>query len=566
MRVFYSFLPFFLFMQSAIGVPVSKQPIRNITGSGTPFVVPSDASQAFKIIIRGQHFGTSATQPSDLMCRVKIPDFEAALAGPTGPARVINDTAIECTLSGYLTYGEYGIAVESASHSDPSKHSWWSSGTAAVQFRNLIEATPDKRPYMNDEIKQAELLVAINIGAIRVFPETSAFKTFKICGELTSNRSAVNDNGPNPYLSSDAVLDPSLEGLPLLPCRTLELPNVTSGADMGDDLGHDGLYDTSILSLEFDASALSKLHKSIPAANIKISITLGEDYTLLSKYRRFSIAPSSGVLKGQSTTVVCHKRRMVRVNGEPWVGVGFYVAETIGYADSKHNFIATPEIAKQTIHELAREGMSQIMPYGLDAVSAEVRADIVSFMDKNLSSKVMFDMPLVADVVGLLNSTIGSQNYTEHWNNIKSKVASVRHSPSLLGYYICDDCNNAGSFPPKKMALFYEALKNLDPYHITIGAPWMAPWSIYQYGDDAGALSLDYPQVENYHPDPAYHRNRDERARAGMFWEPIANSPPMYILTGFTDDARNATEPWPPILEYTLSWLGAIQFGAVSFL
>jgi len=115
------------------------------------------------------------------------------------------------------------------------------------------------------------------------------------------------------------------------------------------------------------------------------------------------------------------------------------------------------------------------------------------------------------------------------------------------------------------MAQLYVAIKALDPYHIIIGAPWQVPWSLSQYGDDAGALSLDYLQVENYVPAPGYHVGWDERMRSGMFWEPIANSPPMYLLSGFSaPDGIKEIEPWPPVLESTLSWLGAMQFGAVS--
>jgi hypothetical protein len=131
---------------------------------------------------------------------------------------------------------------------------------------------------------------------------------------------------------------------------------------------------------------------------------------------------------------------------------------------------------------------------------------------------------------------------------------------------ICDDCNNADSFPPKKMAQLYVAIKAIDPFHVVIGAPWARPWSLYQYGDDAGQLSLDYAQVENYHADPARHAGWDERIRAGMYWEPIANSPPAYILEGDDPDSgrANGRTVLPPALESTLSWLGAIEFGAAN--
>ena len=74
----------------------------------------------FTVIVRGTNFGTPQDQPSDLICRIKVPDYEVPLKDETGPATVINDIAIACTLVGYSTSGTYGIAVESASHSDPA--------------------------------------------------------------------------------------------------------------------------------------------------------------------------------------------------------------------------------------------------------------------------------------------------------------------------------------------------------------------------------------------------------------------------------------------------------------
>merc|ERR1712028_14678 len=209
--------------------------------------------------------------------------------------------------------------------------------------------------------------------------------------------------------------------------------------------------------------------------------------------------------------------------------------------------------------------MTQIMPYDFATFNNIDLKRATDFMDNELNSSIKFDMHLVFETMRILNSTVGDANYTKAWNELVAKVNLVRTSSSLLGYYICDDCDNAQIFPPAKMAQLYVAIKALDPYHIIIGAPWQVPWSLSQYGDDAGALSLDYLQVENYVPAPGYHVGWDERMRSGMFWEPIANSPPMYLLSGFSaPDGIKEIEPWPPVLESTLSWLGAMQFGAVS--
>ena len=76
-----------------------------------------------------------------------------------------------------------------------------------------------------------------------------------------------------------------------------------------------------------------------------------------------------------------------------------------------------------------------------------------------------------------------------------------------------------------------QAIKAYDPFHVILGAPWASPWALFAFGESVGSLSLDYAQVENYFPDPASHLG-DARIRAGMVFEPIANSPPSYLLDG----------------------------------
>ena len=114
-----------------------------------------------------------------------------------------------------------------------------------------------------------------------------------------------------------------------------------------------------------------------------------------------------------------------------------------------------------------------------------------------------------------------------------------------------------------------QAIKAYDPFHVILGAPWASPWALFAFGESVGSLSLDYAQVENYFPDPASHLG-DARIRAGMVFEPIANSPPSYLLDGaggLASEGPHITggklwEPAPAQLESTLSWLGAMSFGA----
>ena len=112
----------------------------------------------------------------------------------------------------------------------------------------------------------------------------------------------------------------------------------------------------------------------------------------------------------------------------------------------------------------------------------------------------------------------------------------------------------------------------MDPFHVSVGAPWAQPWAVYTFGESGGALSLDYAQVENYHSAPGSHLN-DDHIRTGMVFEPMANSPPIWVLQSGFDPASNDTatpgaggapQPqarhWPAKTEQALCWIGAMTF------
>ena len=48
---------------------------------------------------------------------------------------------------------------------------------------------------------------------------------------------------------------------------------------------------------------------------------------------------------------------------------------------------------------------------------------------------------------------------------IERNVALLKDHPALLGYYICDDCGSG-----VKMAPGYNTIRQLDPFHLTVGA------------------------------------------------------------------------------------------------
>ena len=111
--------------------------------------------------------------------------------------------------------------------------------------------------------------------------------------------------------------------------------------------------------------------------------------------------------------------------------------------------------------------------------------------------------------------------------------------------------------------------KKIDPFHITLGAPWTSPWSTSAWSEAGGSLVLDVCQVENYLPAPSYligGGNDASKNRIGMAFEPMINSPPMYLLDSYPGSAynRKGNKSYPAVLEASLSWMAAITYGAVS--
>eukprot|EP00941_MAST-03F_sp_MAST-3F-sp1_P006346 g6346.t1 len=559
---------FFVVATNALG-----QHTAIVDGIAEPYLLPTDlASRNFTVIVSGSGFGTRAKQPSDLVCHAKVAGWGFArpsIHKAKGPAIVLNDNKIQCTFTGLNVEGPGGITVESDSHSNPAKKIWWSHGSAKVEFRTLVKATPDRRPYLSDEVMKAELLLAVDREAISRISLTSEAKTIEICATLEPS------SLKNPMLPQEFLLPHNLIGLELLPCTELQLDEIVGGdghlhwssmqtaeATVGTNAYTNS---TVVFSVPFNQTALRLLPESVTAAEVAIRTKIGS-FEVDTKRRVFAVASSKKLSAKQGFTTVDHRRRMIRYNDKPWIGVGFY------YSHLMHD--ANISLSIERMREHAYQGLTQVMPYGLDTVSEIERKQFVDALDemtdKTGDSKMLFDFPLVEYVEKICKSQIGSSNYTSAWNDLKSKVESVKQSKSLLGYYICDDCNT-NSFPPLCLAQVYQVMKAMYPYHILIGAPWAEPFSLYSFGEDVGLLAFDYGQVENYHPNPG-HTLGDGKIRIGNFFEPIANSPPSYLLQGLGGNPKQGPPIWngkygvpaPPVLEETLSFLGAMTFAGAN--
>jgi hypothetical protein len=559
-------------LPSTLAAASPPQIVRNMTGVATPYYVAANTKTPSQFVVRGTNFGRPEDQPEDLRCRAKFTYFSAGdnathplgANGSMGPAKVLNDTAILCTGMGpSLPGGRAGIAVESPSHSDPKKKIWWSHGVADAVYSTLVEVTPDRRPYLSNETSDARLLVALDLRAVAGLGlGASAYRSVELCAELRPAR-------PNPMLPSRFELDASLDGLDMLPCRVVDFDEARTLGAGGLGAAAGGFEDGAVFALPFDPAALAKLPEQVAAAVVRVRATLrgdgGRTLEMLPMDRRFAVAPASQLRPGQGVSTVDHARRMVRFNGEPWLGAGFYLSSSFVDRLQKPPKPTPASMAsgKRALAAWDHEGLTQVMSYELPALPPAERADVLAFMEKDLGARIKFDYMIVAQVKKVLASEPGTANFTAAWREVEAAVAVVRDHPALLGYYICDDCNQPEIFPPLKMSQLYGALKALDPFHVTLGAPWMNPWALFVFGESAGYLSLDYAQMENYRPFPADHvTTRDALARAGMLWEPVANSPPGYVLQGDSEDGKKPGHLFPAQLEATLSWLGAVQFGA----
>ena len=428
-------------------VGCSAHPQRNVTGVASPYYLPSDAAVLWEVVVRGEGFGTPAEQPSDLTCVAKGSDW-ALLPGhgddgaggvqfywPNGTATVLNDTAVRCMLPGALTEGKISIAIESPSNADPAKHVWWSSGTSAAERVTMLEVTPGKRPYLSNETSDFELLVWPDLRALPAGGPPSV--DVVVCATLQPSELKNPYRGLIPEAFAASDLPASLAGLEVVPCTTL-----TFSADATRE-------SVRARSLPFAASAASKIPSHVDAV-LNVTVVVGGS-TLVAKLRRFSVAPVAGIgVAPGSVVTVDHRRRMLRTGGEqaPWLGVGFY-ATVWGEYLKPGGTVGTLQDGLDVFTELAQHGVTHVQPYGMEGLNATDLALVVAHMEKH---GIMFGFSVVAAAMALHVSEPGSSNFTTAWSQLEAAVESVRDSPSLLGYYLCDDCNQADKFPPFKQA------------------------------------------------------------------------------------------------------------------
>jgi hypothetical protein len=266
-----------------------------------------------KLIVRGAGFAVTSHHA---VCRVtNLPGAAVSFDSHVVPATVLNATALTCTPAAVHSEGLGSLSV--------SMDNKTFFGDAPLRFQPLFTVALDRRPYLAET--RGHILVDLGGRAASAEwrQEAQAMLSTGGGGGCSSNASI----GPHQLgtwahssLSSTApatAFEFNLEGLPTT------------------------LVGTLVLSIE------------CPAAGVR-----------LTKYREFQRYPPPAVTGGGSTSQVDHSRAGLLVDGEPWLGIGWYYSlldmalYEPGYA---------PDCAK--IAELAAKGVNQLMIYSLaDAV------------------------------------------------------------------------------------------------------------------------------------------------------------------------------------------------------
>lgn len=102
----------------------------------------------------------------------------------------------------------------------------------------------------------------------------------------------------------------------------------------------------------------------------------------------------------------------------------------------------------------------------------------------------------------MANAIVNTHESGFPMENLISNITLIKDHPALWGYYICDDCCKGFDFL-WELAWVYDAIKRIDPYHLTAGFAECGELHAFQEPH----LSLDAPIRENYRPEMAYHHN-----------------------------------------------------------
>jgi len=475
--------------------------------SAFPPVIPTDSvpGSVTNLTIFGTGFDVDGSitchprggrySPEDLKDIVAIPDNFDAIK--------ISDSEVICPIPGYFVSSDMMIDLKLDGDEDFS-----SGSTANFKYRTLVEASFTRRPFLTGE--DVEIILWPDSESLNSFPATESVEKMRVC---------FGEDGDDQ-------------------CSVVNIPD-----------------DNAAITLPYHTDNTKKVDTSV---DFWISLMDGDAnvvYELISKRRRLFIVEERSE-DGGSFVVIDHKRRMMEVNGEPFISAGMYVHSITEYAAFDR---ISWQKCKDDITSLATSGINHVQLYGLSGLDDSKLSEILDILEAN---GMHFIFELTPQLATIENRTLGFNQTDGRWEDMLESASRVIKSPMLLGWYVCDDCIT-DAWPLEYMVQVYSALRDFDPYHPQFGADWSTPWSNWVWGESGPlGIGFDVNQIENYHNDP-YDLLRDGENRQGMFFEPLINSPPMYLI-GNIDGGLAENDNFPAILEATLSFMSLITYETPS--
>jgi len=303
--------------------------------------------------------------------------------------------------------------------------------------------------------------------------------------------------------------------------------------------------------------------------------SLKQGVTIQRRFHRIPTVPNPTVEPVQ----IDHARKGLLINGKPWVGTGWYVSYLVDVGWNMTTESQLEKLADLIRYDFAPRGINQLMFYALFRFDFEAQLRLLDVCH-SVGIKVMYEM---AESLGQVHIDQGGPfNNPELLKPLIANVTLVRDHPAIMGYYICDDCCQSFEMTSLQSQV-YQLIKDLDPYHVTIGAVNCGDG--WQFTDAAPSflasesnllteklpeakqpalqLSLDVVMHENYDTSLVNHAGGDSWEtgigqdgfyRNGMGFSPVINCPGSYAA-------------WPaPRLVLSAMWLGVLTAGMYSTL
>ena len=327
-----------------------------------------------KVVVKGTGFAAGTTA----VCRVDpAPGGTTHLINAT--TRLVNATLVDDTLVCVAP----GVAAPAPGLLKVSLDggATWVNGSARIRYLEQIEVALDRRPYVGE-----------SHGALLL--RSSFFESFDDRLHVSASLPAVG--------------------------ASWEWKGVEANVDL-------------VLNMSFEALPNDEIHNDLL---VTISWAPGGEQRSVTKRRRFHrVPPPSGT---GSVVQVDHARAGLLVDGEVWIGQGWYLAAPS--STSWNNSL--DELASIIKYDLAPVGINQGMPYGLSVLPAE---DQLAFLDAVHEAHFKVIYPVGQGNVSINHG--GPFDNATRLEAIRANVSLVKDHPALLGYYVCDGERPAPATP-----------------------------------------------------------------------------------------------------------------------